>query len=435
MFSVFEILNKKSNSKELTNEELEFMVNGFVDGSIPDYQFSAFLMSIKINKLTNEEIYKLVDLYIKSGDQIKFKDDIFVVDKHSTGGVGDKISLILAPLAASLGLKMGKFSGRGLGHTGGTVDKLESIKGFNIEMTLEDFVKHVTEDGIALIGQTEKLCVADKKIYALRDTTATVESVGLIAASIMSKKIASGSNSILLDVKAGSGGFFNKEEDLKEFIDISINIGKNKGRDTRVVVTNMDQPLGNKIGNISELMESLDILNGKGPEDVIELVTYQAAILLSQANKTNDKFEEFQNQAKENLNNGKAFKMFEKWMKIQGVKNWKYNPKMLNPKNKVQILADTDGYVNIKECSGFGMVGVELGAGRKTKADVIDFQAGITLFKKQNDKVSKNDIIAELYSDKVKITKEIIAKFNKLYSIEKINPNKNTDVVLKYIYK
>jgi pyrimidine-nucleoside phosphorylase len=311
MYIVTDLIRKKSEGKTLTNDELKFMINGYLTEEVAQHQMSAFLMAIKIKGLEDSEILQLVDLYVESGKRISFGDDIFVVDKHSTGGVGDKISIILTPLVASMGLNIGKLSGRGLGYTGGTVDKLESIPGFDIEMAMEDFINHVEKDGMALIGQTKDLCIADKKIYSLRDATATVSSIGLIVASIMSKKLASGANSILIDLKTGTGGFFKSPEMEKDFARLAIEIGKNNNVDTRILFSNMNQPLGHNIGNINELVEAHDVLNGKGPKDVIELVTYQAGIMYTQANPKS-KLEDAIKLANDNLNNGKANEYFEK---------------------------------------------------------------------------------------------------------------------------
>ena len=312
---ILEIIEKKEKNEKLTKEELEFAVKGFLDGTIKDYQMSAFLTEIDLLGLSEEESIDLTNIMLNSGDKIKL-DIKPLADKHSTGGVGDKTTLIVAPLVASLGVNVAKMSGRGLGHTGGTIDKLESIKGFKTEMTLKEFESQVKKIGIALVGQMGNLVPADKKIYALRDVTGTVDSIPLIASSVMSKKLASGADVIVLDLKVGGGALVENLEEAKELGGLMVKIGNMNGKNTACLLTNMDQPLGYAVGNSLEVLESIETLKGNGPEDLNELVIKLSSLMVSLSK--NITLEEAKAKVKENLFNGKGYEKFEEWIEAQG---------------------------------------------------------------------------------------------------------------------
>lgn len=307
--NIIDIINKKRLNGELERSELQFVVDGFLDGTILDCQMSSLLMSIVINGMTDRETFDLTDIMLKSGKTIDLSQiNGIKVDKHSTGGVGDKTSLILVPLVASCGVKVAKMSGRSLGHTGGTIDKLESIDGFNVNLTKEEFIKQVNNIGCALVSQTKELVPADKKIYALRDLTATVESIPLIASSIMSKKLASGVDKIVIDVKVGEAAFMKNLKTARDLANLMVKIGKNNGKETICVLTNMDEPLGNNIGNALEVHESIDVLKGNGPKDLIEVATTLASLMVSLGK--NISYDEALKEVNENLKNGKAYEKF-----------------------------------------------------------------------------------------------------------------------------
>ncbi len=397
---MYDIIKNKRDNKELTKEEIEFFVKGYTDGSIPDYQASALTMAIFFNDMTEKETATLTLAMAESGDTVDlslFGDK--TVDKHSTGGVGDKTTLIVAPIVASLGCIIAKMSGRGLGHTGGTVDKLESIEGFNTSLTNEEFFKQVKNIGIAVVGQTGNLTPADKKLYALRDVTATVDSIPLIASSIMSKKLAAGSHTIVLDVKCGSGAFMKTPEDAKALATEMVKIGKNNGRNMAAIITDMNTPLGKNIGNSLEVIEAIEILKGNGAEDLkfvakalaSEIVALSKNIGIDKANELVDN----------TLSSGEAFKKFKEWISHQGGNgNWIENPELF-PKAefKEDIIAERDFYISSMNAEEIGVSSVILGAGREKKDDIIDFSAGIVLNRKSGDKVAKGDIIATLYTN------------------------------------
>ena len=368
---VVDIINKKVEKKPLTKEEIFFIVNEYVANNIPDYQISALLMAIRLNNMNDEETAYLTEAMMNSGEVINW-DFLHrtIVDKHSTGGVGDKVSIVLCPLLASLGLTIAKMSGRGLGHTGGTLDKLESIKGFNVFLSEKQFKENVEKYNIAIIGQNEKLVPADKKLYALRDVTGTVQSMPLIASSIMSKKLATGSNCILLDVKCGNGAFMKNINDAKKLGNLMISIGRKLNRNIAVEITNMEQPLGRTIGNKIEILEAIDTLKGKGP-------------------------------IKKAIDSNKAYEKFLEWIKSQnGDISIFDNPNWFNPKFKYEVKSKNEGYLKINSAIAFGLVAMKLGAGRKSKEDSIDYEAGIYLNKTSNDYVKKNDVLFTLYSSK-----------------------------------
>ena len=429
--NVTELINKKANGNELTENEIKYLIENYTNGEIPDYQFSSLLMAIRIKGMSKKEIQYLTQSYIDSGDVVDFGDS-FVVDKHSTGGVGDKTSIVLAPLMASLGIKVGKISGRGLGFTGGTVDKLESIKGFSIELPKEKFISNTIEKGISLIGQLPNLTPADKKIYALRDVTSTVQSMPLITASIMSKKLANGANMILLDVKTGKGSLNETLKDARVLANEMNSVAKLLNRKAVSIITNMNEPLGHQIGNANEIKESVDTLKGEGPKDLEELCIFFAAKALVE--KDNINFTEAKKLAKNNLYNGKAYEKFLEWVKLQGGQTKEIeNGTFFKPENTYEVKAPLEGYINIIDASQLGMIVIELGGGRKVKEDKLDYQVGIELIKKQSDKVKKNDLVAKFYYNKKTTLEKIRELENKLFEnsikIVKKKPKKSKTII------
>lgn len=398
---IYDIIKKKRDGFELTKEEIEFFVKGFVDGSVHDYQASAFCMAVFFRGMNERETADLTLAMAHSGDTVdlsRFGD--LTVDKHSTGGVGDKTTLIVAPLVASLGCVMAKMSGRGLGHTGGTVDKLESIEGFNTSLSPEEFFSQVEKNGIAVVGQTGNLTPADKKLYALRDVTATVDSLPLIASSIMSKKLAAGAHTIVLDVKCGSGAFMKTPEDAEELASAMVKIGNNCGRKTAALITNMDRPLGKNIGNSLEVIEAIEILKNKGPEDLREVCLSLATEIVALSKGISES--RAREMTEEALISGKAFEKFKEWISSQGGNSlWLENTELF-PKAKYsyEIKSEYDGYITKTDAEKIGIASVILGAGRETKEDAVDMGAGIILRKKTGDKVQKGDTLAILCSDR-----------------------------------
>jgi len=394
--NMYNILEKKKNNLELSKEEIEFVVTNYTNGNIPDYQMSAFLMAICINGMSDDEIFLLTKAMTDSGDKVDLSSLSNTVDKHSTGGVGDKTTLIVAPIVACLNCKVAKMSGRGLGHTGGTIDKLESIKGFKIDLSKEDFFKQVSDIGVAVIGQTEDVAPADKKIYALRDVTATVESIPLIASSIMSKKIASGAKNLVIDVKVGSGAFMKDKSTAQELASKMVSIGKNAGINVVAVLTNMDIPLGNNIGNALEVQEAIEVLNNKGPMDLktvsVELATYMNLIT------NNLTYEESLKQVVEILESGKAYNKFLELVNYQGGNIESIYEK---PSYEYKVYSDKEGYISSMDTTLIGKISGLLGSGRLTKTDFIDYTAGIVLNKKTGDYVNKGDLLATFYSSRI----------------------------------
>lgn len=399
---IIEIIEKKRDGHILTKEEIHYFISKYVSGDIKDYQASALLMAIYIRGMNDEETSYLTEEMRVSGDVLDLSDIPGIkVDKHSTGGVGDKVSLILGPMIASLGAHLAKMSGRGLGHTGGTLDKLESIPGMRINLTEEEFKAQVKRIGISIIGQNEKLDPADKKLYALRDVTGTVSAIPLIASSIMSKKLASGTDAILLDVKYGSGAFMKTVEDAKKLAITMVNIGKNLNKDVKAEVTDMSEPLGMAIGNNLEIKEVIKTLKNEGPSDLTELCIDSGAILLKQA-KIYETEDEAKIHLKENLKNGKAFNKFLEFVEAQGGDiSYILNPeKFPVSKNIIPIYTNEEGYVSKLDALTIGISSMKLGGGRETLDDVIDMSAGIILNKKVGDKVSKGDLLCTLYTNK-----------------------------------
>lgn len=397
-----DLIEKKQEQQELTAAEVRWMIDGFTTGEVPDYQMSAMLMSIFYNGMTKEELSEMTMAMVESGDQIDLSGIEGVkVDKHSTGGVGDTTTLVLAPLVASVGVPVAKMSGRGLGHTGGTIDKLESIEGFHVEITEDEFIDFVNKNKLAVIGQTGNLTPADKKIYALRDVTSTVGSIPLIASSIMSKKIASGADAIVLDVKVGTGAFMKDIKQAEELAQTMVDIGNNVGRNTMAVISDMSQPLGVAIGNALEIKEAIDTLKGEGPEDLTEL----SLVLGSQMaylGGVGESLEDARQMLEENIKNGKALEKFKVFIEAQGGNpDVVDNPDEMLPQAKFQIdvTADTNGYITEIDAEELGVAGMLLGAGRATKDSELDLAAGLMLRKKIGDKVSIGDTLVTIHSN------------------------------------
>jgi len=397
-----DIIEKKRDGGVLTDEEIRFFISGYVDGSIPDYQASALAMAIYFRGMDDHEIAVLTDAMMHSGDIVDLSNIQGIkADKHSTGGVGDKTSLAAGPIVAACGVKMAKMSGRGLGHTGGTLDKLESIPGFRIGLTIEEYENQVNKIGLAIIGQTGEVVPADKKLYALRDVTATVPSVPLIASSIMSKKLAGGSDIILLDVKVGDGAFMKTKEAAMELATKMVAIGKQLGRKVMAVLTKMEEPLGLAVGNSLEVKEAIETLNGRGPADFNELVFDATAKILLAAGKVKTLEEGFE-KSKEVVANGSALRKFAEMVEAQGGDpEYIYHPeKFPQSKYDVAILSDRDGYVARIAAHDIGVAAMRLGAGRETMEDTIDPSAGILLCKKVGDFVKAGEPLAHAYTNK-----------------------------------
>lgn len=396
-----EIIEKKREGLELSKEEIQFWIDGFVNGSIPDYQVSALLMAIIFKGMTAPETAHLTLAMMNSGDVLDLsKISGIKVDKHSTGGVGDKTSLVLGPMVASLGAKVAKMSGRGLGHTGGTIDKLESINGYNVAISTDDFIKQVETIGLSIVGQSGNLVPADKKLYALRDVTATVPSIPLIASSIMSKKLASGADTILLDVKYGDGAFMNTPDQAKTLAKAMIDIGKMMNRDVKALITDMNVPLGNAVGNALEVKEAIMTLKGQGPEDLTELCLKAGAVMLCQAQIFDD-LDQAEHALKAQLHNGLALQKLADMVKAQGGDpNQILNLDLLpDSKFKSDIVSDKQGYVNSMHTTQLGHLAMVLGAGRATKEDKINPAVGFILHRKTGDRIQKGDILATIYHD------------------------------------
>ncbi|MBE6062697.1 MAG: pyrimidine-nucleoside phosphorylase [Clostridium butyricum] len=429
-----DIINKKRQKSELSDEEIQFWIDGVVDGSIPDYQTSSLLMAIVLNGMTDRETAYLAKAMMMSGDIIDLSSIGGIkADKHSTGGVGDKTSMALGPMVAACGLKVAKMSGRGLGHTGGTLDKLESIEGFNCFLTEDQFKKQVDEIGLAIIGQTGDLVPADKKLYALRDVTGTVNSIPLIASSIMSKKLASGSDTILLDVKYGEGAFMHTIEDAEKLAKAMISIGNNLGRNTMAMITDMNQPLGNAIGNSIEIIEAIDTLKGNGPEDFTELCMQAAEIMLMQGKVAGSK-EEARKMLEEVIKSGKAFEKFKEMVKAQGGNIKMIEDTSLLPKSKyiTEIRAERDGNVKVLHSEKLGILAMHLGAGRATKEDDVNHAVGLKINCKKGDYIKKGDVICYVYHDS-SLSDDWIKQLHESFVLtdEKIEKGKLIEKILK----
>ena len=410
---VYDIIAKKRDGKELTQQEIEVMVSGYTGGTIPDYQMSAFLMAVFLKGMTAAETAQLTDSMARSGDMVDLSGvDGITVDKHSTGGVGDKTTLVVAPLAAACGLKVAKMSGRALGHSGGTVDKMEAIPGMKVELPQDEFIKQVNKIGLALVGQSGNLAPADKKIYALRDVTATVNSLPLIASSIMSKKLAAGAGVILLDVKTGGGAFMKTLDDSIALAKAMVDIGEHNGRNTAAIVSDMDVPLGRNIGNSLEVAEAVETLQGNGPEDLTQVCLELTADLLELAGHGSK--EACMEKAKEALDSGAGLAKLRQMVAEQGGDvSVIDNPRNFAKAQKSrEILAEADGYIAKMDTEKIGMASMMLGAGRETKEDSIDYAAGIRLCAKTGDLVKKGEILAILYSS----SEEKLNKSEQMYT-------------------
>lgn len=416
---MIDIIEKKRDGKSLTKEEIEFFVNGYTHGEVPDYQASSLAMAIFFQDMNDEERAALTMSMVNSGEKIDLSDiNGIKVDKHSTGGVGDTTTLVLAPLVAAVGVPVAKMSGRGLGHTGGTIDKLESVKGFNVEISEKDFIKLVNDNQVAVIGQSGNLTPADKKLYALRDVTGTVNSIPLIASSIMSKKIAAGADAIVLDVKTGSGAFMKTLDDAEALAHAMVRIGNNVGRNTMAIISDMSQPLGNAIGNALELKEAIATLKGNGPKDLIELVLTlgsQMVVLAEQATS----LDEARQMLIDAIKTGKALNKFKTFLSNQGGDDSIVDSpeKLPSAKYQVEFKAKKDGYITEIIANEIGVASMMLGAGRQTKEDVIDLGVGIVLNKKVGEHVEKGENILTIHTNTKEID-DILYKLDNSITIE-----------------
>lgn len=426
-----DLIEKKKLGEELSKDEINYIIKGYVDGDIPDYQMSAFLMAVYFKGMTPKETADLTLAYVNSGEKMDLSLIKGIkVDKHSSGGVGDKISLIVIPIVASFGIPVAKMSGRGLGHTGGTIDKLESIPGFKTELPIETFIENVNKYKMAIAGQSANLTPGDKKTYALRDVTGTVDSIPLIAASIMSKKIASGADAIVLDVKTGSGAFMKSLDGAMELAKTMVQIGKDVNVKTQAVITNMDQPLGHEVGNFNEIKEIIQVLKGKGSKDLVEVALAISVPMVVLGGAFTD-YDKARAELEKVLNSGKALEKFLELVKAQGG-----DPSFIDriddlyqANYNIQIKSKEVGFVNSIMAEEIGKAAMLLGAGRKTKEDKIDFSAGITLVKKVGDKVNIGDTLCILHTN-LKENQEAIKTAGDAYSISKTLPEE-----LKYVYQ
>ena len=421
---MYDLIMKKRNALKLSKEEIDYMISGYVAGDIPDYQMAAFLMAVYFRGMDKEETAAMTLAVAQSGDMVDLSSIEGVkVDKHSTGGVGDKTTLIVAPIVAACGCKVAKMSGRGLGHTGGTVDKLESIPNLRTAFSKEEFFDIVRKTGIAVVGQSGNLAPADKKLYALRDVTATVDNISLIAVSIMSKKLAAGSDCIVLDVKCGSGAFMKTLDDAIKLAEEMVDIGEHAGRKTLAVITDMDIPLGNNIGNSLEVIEAVEVLKNKGPKDLLEVSKELAANMLHLG--LGKELKECFSMVEEAISLGKALDKLTEMVAAQGgdtevIKN---SEKFKKPKFSFELKSDRKGYIAHMDTETIGIASSLLGAGRKTKEDSIDYSAGIKLIRKTGDYVKPSDVLCIMYADNEDLFVEAAKKFlsGLEFSDEKVN--------------
>ncbi|MCF6408304.1 pyrimidine-nucleoside phosphorylase [Pseudalkalibacillus salsuginis] len=416
-----DLIEKKRNGLELAKDEIEFIIEGYTNGNIPDYQMSALAMAIYFKDMTEEERANFTMAMVDSGDKIDLSAIGGIkVDKHSTGGVGDTTTLVLAPLVAAVGVPVAKMSGRGLGHTGGTIDKLEAVPGFHVEIDKDEFIGLVNKNKIAVIGQSGNLTPADKKLYGLRDVTATVNSIPLIASSIMSKKIAAGADAIVLDVKTGAGAFMTEVEKAEELARAMVKIGKNVGRNTMAVISDMSQPLGFAIGNALEVKEAADTLRGEGPEDLEELCLTLGSFMVMLAKKADTK-EEARQLLLDVMKNGKAIDTFKTFLKAQGGDETVIDDlsKLPTAKHEIPFIAEKDGYVSEIKANEVGTAAMLLGAGRATKESEIDLAVGIVLHKKVGDEVKSGETIATLHSNQETVD-EVLKKLDSAYTISSV---------------
>lgn len=416
---MYDLIMKKRNGHTLTQDEIEYMISEYTADRIPDYQMSAMMMAIYFRGMSEEETLHLTMAMAHSGEMLDLSGIQGVkVDKHSTGGVGDKTSLALTPMVAACGVKIAKMSGRGLGHTGGTIDKLESFPGFSTEISVDEFIQHVNEIGISIMGQTKDLAPADKKLYALRDVTATVDQMSLIASSIMSKKLAAGADAIVLDVKTGSGAFMKTQEDSMALAKEMVQLGNNAGKKTIAVVSDMDQPLGCAVGNALEVREAIDTLNGKGPEDFTRLVMTLGSYMLIAGEKAKDE-SEAKKMLTEVIRNGSALRKLAEFVKAQGGdESYVYDPDKL-PVAAIckPLLSPMEGYIQKIICDEVGICSLILGGGRETKESRIDLSVGIRLKKKVGDRVNKGEVLAEVYANDEKKLADAMIRLQNAYRI------------------
>ena len=432
---MYDIIMKKRNGGELSREEIEFFVEGYTKGEIPDYQVSALMMAIYFRKMTKAETHALTMAMAHSGDMLDLSAIKGIkVDKHSTGGVGDKTSLALTPMVAACGIPVAKMSGRGLGHTGGTIDKLESFQGFSTSISTERFIENVNRIGIAIMGQTADLAPADKKLYALRDVTATVDNMSLIASSIMSKKLAAGADAIVLDVKTGSGAFMKKEEDALALAREMVDIGNTAGRRTIAVISDMDQPLGRAVGNALEVKEAIATLQGQGPEDFVELCLTLGSRMLLVGGKAQTA-EEARHRLETAIADGSALKKLAEFVEAQGGDSAAvYDPERL-PKTAIiqPVPAPKGGYVQHIACDEIGICSLILGGGRETKESDIDLSVGLILEKKVGDKVSEGEPLAYLHGNDLQKLETAKARFLEAYRIGSDEPERGGGIIRQII--
>ncbi len=426
---MYDLIMKKRDGGVLTKEEIDYFIEGYTQGLIPDYQVSALLMAIYFKKMSYDETLNLTLAMSESGDKLDLSGISGIkADKHSTGGVGDKTSLVLAPMVAACGVKMAKMSGRGLGHTGGTIDKLESFPGFSTALSEEAFISNVNNIGFAITGQTGNLAPADKKLYALRDVTATVDNISLIASSIMSKKLAAGAELIVLDVKSGSGAFMKNEKDALLLAEEMVKIGNGAGRNTIAVVSDMNQPLGHAVGNAIEVKEAIMTLKGEGPDDLYNLCICLGVNILMAAKRAATA-EEAQNMLEDTVKSGAALKKFAEFVEAQGSKQkyvYDYENSLPKCSEEVEVKSSEQGFVSLIKSDEIGKASMILGGGRQTKDDKIDLSVGLEVYKKIGDYVNKGDVIAKIFSNNPKKTQEaeriITAAYE--FSENKVLPHK-----------
>lgn len=429
-----DIIQKQKEGLPLTKDEINFMIEGYVKGDIPDYQMSAWAMAVYFKGMSSQETAWLTEAMVRSGEQIDLSEIAGIkVDKHSTGGVGDKTSLVLAPLVAAVGGKVAKMSGRGLGHTGGTIDKLESIPGFKTELSRSEFVQQVNEIGLAIVSQSADLTPADKSLYALRDVTSTVDIIPLIASSIMSKKIAAGADAIVLDVKVGNGAFMKREKEAEELARTMVSIGVASGKKTVAVISDMNQPLGYAIGNVLEVKEAIETLRGNGPEDLTRLCLVLGSQMLILAEIASNQ-QEAEERLEEAISNGTAVNTFRRMIEAQ-----QGDPSVIDdPESwgqalyQREVVAPADGWITAMKTEQLGLAAMELGAGRAKKDDMIDVSAGIILKKKRNDYVKKGELLAILYSSKEVNMERIADQVSQSFEIGNIK-NKKSELIYKII--
>lgn len=423
---IYDIIKNKRDGRELTREEINWFIRGYTTGIIPDYQASALMMAIYFRGMTQEETLHLTMAMADSGDRLDLSAIPGIkVDKHSTGGVGDKTSLALMPMVAACGIPIAKMSGRGLGHTGGTIDKLESFEGFSTGISSERFIQNVNRIGIAIMGQTAELAPADKKLYALRDVTATVDNMSLIASSIMSKKLAAGADAIVLDVKTGSGAFMKRSADAFALAREMVQIGKNAGRKTIAVVSDMDQPLGSAIGNALEVKEAIDTLNGKGPEDFMELCMALGSQMLIAGGKAQEEVQA-RGMLRQTIEDGSALRKLAEFIEAQGGrKEAVYHTDMLPGAAIIEpVLSVQEGFIQQIDCEEAGICSLLLGGGRETKDSEIDLSVGIVLMKKQGELVKKGEALALLYANDAGKLKEAGKRLSGAYTFSEKQPDK-----------